>query len=187
MKFHTPRLSDLQSKRNAELTKKTALAAEIANLRAKLARESPSDGNAADNRVRAIMGEPVLPDTRPDTVSLGEMLQEMQIINRSIAIFDGLITKEKDVASKLLCQAEEEEVTKRGKAFAKAFVDLHASQRAYHEYLDKIQDTGASISSLPHVFINGLGDARDRSGTFFYGMRDFIEAGYLSSMPKEFQ
>ncbi|MDH2341543.1 hypothetical protein [Bradyrhizobium sp. SSUT77] len=187
MKFHTPRLSELQSKRSDEFTKKTVLATNIANMRAKMARESPSDGNAADNRVRAIMGEAVLPDTRPDMVSLGEMLQEMQIINKSIAIFDGLIAKERGVASRLLCQAEEPEVTRLGKAFAKAFSDLHSAQQAYHKYLDKIQDTGASISSLPHVFINGLGDARDRSGTFFYGMQDFIEAGYLSSMPKEFQ
>lgn len=187
MKFHTQRLTELQSNRNAELVKKTALAAEIASLRAKLARQSPSDGNAADNRVRAIMGEPVLPDTRPDVVRLGELLQEAQLINRSIAIFDGLIAKEKIVASRLLCEAEEPEVTRLGKAYAKTLVELHSAQLAYHRHLDRIQDTGASISSLPHVFIKGLGDARDRSGTFFYAMTDFIEAGYLSSMPKEFR
>lgn len=187
MKFDTPRLSELKSNRNSELVKKTTLAADIASLRAKLARESPGDGNAADNRVRAIMGESVLPDTRPDVVRLGELLQEAQLVNRSIAIFDGLITKEKIVASKLLCEAEEPEVTKLGKAYAKALVELHSAQLAYHGHLDRIQDTGASLSSLPHVFIKGLGDARDRSGTYFYAMRDFIEAGYLSSMAKEFR
>ncbi|MDH2357693.1 hypothetical protein QCM80_45335 [Bradyrhizobium sp. SSUT112] len=187
MKFHTPRLSELQSNRNAELVKKTTLAAEIAILRAQMTRETPRDGNAADNRVRAIMGETIVPDISPDTVKLGEMLQDAQIITRSIGIFDGLIAKEKAVASKLLCEAETPEVARLGKAFAKAFVDLHTAQQAYHKHLDKIQDTGASISSLPHVFISGLGHGSDRSGTFFYGMRDFIEAGYLSSLPKEFQ
>jgi hypothetical protein len=68
----------------------------------------------------------------------------------------------------------------------KAFLALHAAQLDYHGYLDQIQDTGTAIGSLPHVFISGLGSARDCSGTFMYGIKDFIDAGYLSSsdMPK---
>ena len=63
MNFNTPRLTELASKRNAEYAKKTTLIAEIASIRARMAKESPSDGNAADNRVRAILGEAILPDS----------------------------------------------------------------------------------------------------------------------------
>ena len=187
MNFNTPRLTELVSKRNAEYAKKTTLIAEIASIRARMAKESPSDGNAADNRVRAILGEAILPDTAADMPRLEALLRELNTLSKAIGILDGLIVSEKAVASRLLCESEKPEVTRRGKAFAKAFLDLHAAQLEYHRYLDKIQDTGASIGSLPHVFINGLGDAKDRSGQFWYGMKDFIEAGYLSELPKELQ
>lgn len=185
--FNTPRLTELVSKRNAEQAEKTTMIAEIANMRARMAVESSGAGNAAENRVRAILGESVQPDTAPDVSKLEAMLRELNIRNRAIAILDGLITTEKAVASRLLCESEKPEVTKRGKAFAKTFLDLHAAQLEYHRHLDTIQDTGASIGSLPHVFINGLGDAKDRSGQYMYGTKDFIEAGYLSpsEMPKE--
>ena len=154
-----------------------------------MAIESSGTGNAAENRVRAILGETVQPETSPDISKLEEMLREVTVRNKTIAILDGLITTAKAVASRLLCEAQKPEVTKRGKAFAKAFVELHAAQLEYHGYLDRIQDTGASIGSLPNVFISGLGNAKDRSGQYWYGMKDFIEAGYLSpsDKPKELQ
>jgi hypothetical protein len=189
MNLNTPRLTELVSKRNAELVEKTTMIAEIASIRARMAKESLGDGNAADNRVRAILGEPLQPETSPDISKLEEMLREVTVRNKTIAILDGLITTEKAVASRLLCEAQKPEVTKRGKAFAKALVALHAAQLDYHDLFDKIQDTGASTGSLPHVFINGLGDAKDRSGQYWYGMKEFIEAGYLppSELPKELQ
>jgi hypothetical protein len=187
--FNTPRLIELVSKRNAEQVEKTTMIAEIANMRARMATESSGAGNAAENRVRAILGEAVQPDTTPDISKLEAMLQELNIRNRTIAILDDLITTEKAAASRLLCKAEKPEVDKRGKAFARAFVELHAAQLEYHDYLDRIQDTGASIGSLPNVFISGLGNAKDRSGQYWYGMKDFIGAGYLSpsDKPKELQ
>lgn len=63
MKFLTPRLTELLNKRNALCLEKTNMVAEIAAVRARMAKESPSDGNAADNRVRAILGETILPES----------------------------------------------------------------------------------------------------------------------------
>jgi HK97 family phage prohead protease len=176
MNFTTPRLTELQDKRSVLLTERTSDVADLAALRAK---ETPNAGNASENRVRAILGEPLLLDVAPDRQAIQTLLQKIPTLNGSIGIIDGLIAAEKAVASRLLCEAQKPEVTKRGKAFAKAFVDLHAAQLEYHAYLDKIQDAGASIGSLPHVFIHGLGDARDRSGTFF-PRREGFHRGWLS-------
>jgi hypothetical protein len=180
-----PRLSELESKRNALHAEKTAKVAEAAVIRARI-QESPSTGNVAENRVRQILGEPSLPDSAPDMARLEQLLLELNDLNKAIGILDGAIQAEKTRASRMVCEAVRPEVTKLGTAFAKAFLALHTAQHAYHDYLDQIQDTGASVSSLPHVFISGLGSSRDRSGTFMYGTKDFIEAGYLtpSDMPK---
>jgi hypothetical protein len=180
-----PRLSELEGKSNTLHAEKAAMVAEAAIIRTRI-QQSPSNGNVAENRVRKILGEPSLPDAAPDMTRLEQLLLKLDDLNRAIGILYGAIQKEKTVASRLVCEAVRPEVTKLGTAFARAFLALHAAQHKYHDYLDQIQDTGASVGSLPHVFISGLGSSRDRSGTFMYGTKDFIEAGYLtpSDMPK---
>lgn len=180
-----PRLAELQAKRNMLHTEKTAKVAEAAAIRARI-QESPSSGNAAENKVRAILGEPLLPDAAPDMPHLEALLLELNALNAAIGKLDGFIQKEKDTASRLVCNDVKPEVTRLGKKFAKALVDLHSTQHEYHALLEGVQDSGASIGSLPHIFISGLGSSRDRSGTYWYAIKDFIEAGYLSQsdMPK---
>ena len=56
-----PRISELENKRNTLNTEKTVKVAEAAAIRTRI-QISPSSGNAADNRVRAILGEAPLPD-----------------------------------------------------------------------------------------------------------------------------
>ncbi|MEH2485769.1 hypothetical protein [Bradyrhizobium sp. AZCC 2230] len=180
-----PHRAELEAKRISLHAQKTAKVAEAAAVRVRL-QEAPSAGNAAENKVRAILGETLLPDTAPDMQRLETLLVELNTLNTALGKLDGQIATEKSVASRLVCEQVRPELTRLGKKFAQAFVDLHTAQHEYHSFLEKIQDTGAGIGSLPYVFISGLGSARDCSGTFVYGIKDFIEAGYLaqSDMPK---
>jgi hypothetical protein len=173
-----PRLSELENKRNNLHADKTAKIAEAAIIRARI-QESPNNGNAAQNRVREILGEVPLPETAPDMARLEQLLRELQDINTALAILDGAIQKEKAIASRLVCDAMKPEVTKRAKAFAKALIDLHAANSEYDLILDEIENTGTSIGSLGRVWINGLGSVKDPCGGFHYGMREFVDAGFL--------
>lgn len=188
-----PRPEELHPPLREALKKDTELSLSMAPLAARAAvlraqeREKQNDGdNPSDNnRIRALTGEALVPETRGKS-ELENVLLSLQDRNAARGRLAGIKRNELAIASRMVCEAVRPEVTKRGAAFAKAFVALHAAQNEYHSYLEQIQDTGASIGSLPNVFISGLGSARDRSGTYMYGIKDFIEAGYLSpsDMPK---
>jgi hypothetical protein len=180
-----PRLTELESKRNALHAEKTAKVAEAAIIRARI-QQSPSNGNGAENRVRAILGEPILPDSAPDMARLEQLLLELNDLNRAIGILDGAIQKERDVASRLVCDSVRPEVQRLGTKFAKTLLDLYAAQDEYHSYLDAVEDTGARIGSLGRIWINGLGSVRDPCGGYQYAMREFVDAGCLirSSIPE---
>jgi hypothetical protein len=181
-----PRIAELEGKRNKLQTEKTAKVAEAAIVRARI-QESPSTGNAADNRVRAILGEPLIPDTAPDMPRLQQLLTELQDINSALAILDNEIRNQRGIGSRLVCEAVKPDVTKRANAFAKAFLDLHAAHLEYDRYLDEVENAGTSISSLNRVSPNYLGSSRDPCGGYHYSMRDFVDAGIIarSDMPKE--
>jgi hypothetical protein len=59
-----PRLSELETKRNALHVERTGKVAEAATIRARI-QTTPSNGNVAENRVRVILGETPLPDAAP--------------------------------------------------------------------------------------------------------------------------
>jgi hypothetical protein len=178
-----PRLSELQNKQRALHAEKTAKVAEAAIIRARI-QDSPSNGNSAENRVRAILGEALLPDTAPDMLRLQHLLQELDTINGAIGRLDSEIQKEHAVASRLVCETVKPEVTRLGKGFAKAFLQLHSAHSEYVRYLDAIEDTGASTTSLGRVWPNSLGHPKDLSGPYMYGLQEFIDAGFLDAMPK---
>jgi hypothetical protein len=179
-----PRISELEGKRYALQIEKNAKVAEAAIIRARI-QESPSAGNAAENRVRAILGEPVSPDVPPDMLRLDALLRELNDMNKALGILDANIQKERVVASRLVLAAVKSDVATLGKAFAKAFLDLHTCHLGYNKFIDSLEDVGVSVSAL-RVCPNGLGFPTDLSGTYMYGVCEFIEAGYLekSQMPK---
>jgi hypothetical protein len=179
-----PRLTELESKRNTLHIERTAKVAEAAIIRARI-QKSPSNGNVAENRVRVILGESPLPDSAPDMTRLEQLLLELNDLNRAIGILDGAIQKEKTVASRLVLNAVKPHVTILGTTFAKAFLDLHAAHLDYNKYIDAVENVGVSVSGL-RVCPNGVGFPTDLSGQYSYGIRDFIDAGFLqtSDMPK---
>jgi hypothetical protein len=174
-----PRIAELESKRNKLQTEKTAKVAEAATVRARI-QESPSTGNGAENRVRAILGESPLPDSAPDMPRLEQLLTELNDLNRAIGILDNEIRNQRDIGSRMVCEAVKPDVTKRAQAFANAFLDLYAAHQEYDRYLDEVENTGTNISSLNRVFPNYLGSSRDPCGGYHYSLRDFVDGGIIA-------
>lgn len=172
-----PLIAELETKRNALHAEKTAKVAEAAVIRSQ---ESPSAGNAADNKLRAILGQPPIPDTAPDTLRLQALLEELNVINPTLNKLDGLIQRERDVGSRLVCEAVRPEVTKRAKAFANALLAFHAAHLEYDRYFDEIENAGTNVSSLNRVFLTHIGSPRDPCGGYHYSLRDFVDAGIIS-------
>jgi len=173
-----PRLTELESKRSELHAEKMAKVAETAIIRARI-QESPSTGNAAENRVRAILNEAPLTDAAPDMLKLEQLLKELSDLNSAIGRLDSAIQTERDTASRLVCKVVAPEADRLGKKFAAAFMALHTSHSEYNAFLDAVENTGARISSLGRVWPNSLGHPRDASGAYHYGLREFVEAGYL--------
>ncbi|SDE12223.1 hypothetical protein SAMN05216337_102060 [Bradyrhizobium brasilense] len=180
-----PRIAELENKRNGLHAEKTAKVAEAAIIRARI-QTAPSKGNAADNRVRAILGEAPLPDADPDMPRLDKLLLELSDLNKAIGILDSEIRNQRDIGSRLVCASVKPEVTERAKAFAAALLDLHAAHLEYDRYLDEIENTGTNISSLNRVFLSFLGASRDPCGGYHYSAREFVDAGIIarSDMPE---
>jgi hypothetical protein len=177
-------------KKDMELSLSMApLTARASVLRAEEREQRIDDNNPTDNnRVRALTGEPLIVEASGKS-ELDAVLLSLQDRNAARNRLGTIIRNQKAIASRLVCDEVRPEVTRLGKLFANAFLALHAAQHEYHSYLDQVENTGASIASLPNVFISGLGSARDLSGTFMYAMKDFIEAGFLqkADMPKVLQ
>ncbi|MGY3588518.1 FtsZ-binding cell division protein ZapB [Bradyrhizobium sp. USDA 4341] len=180
-----PRIAELENKRNSLQAEKTAKVAEAAIIRARI-QTAPSNGNAADNRVRSILGQAPLPDADPDMPRLDKLLLELSDLNKAIGILDSEIRNQRDIGSRLVCDAVKPDVMKRAKAFAKALFDLHAAHTDYDRYLDEVENTSANISSLNRVFLSFLGSSRDPCGGYHYSMREFVDAGVIdrSDMPQ---
>jgi len=174
-----PRIGELESKRNALQIEKNAKVAEAAIVRARI-QNAPSPGNAAENRVRAILGEAPLPDAAPDMLQLDALLRELNDLNKALGILDSHIQRERAIGSRLVCETVQPEVTRLGKRFGKALLDLHAAHLDYSQFIDSVETTGASVSSLGRVSPSWLGSPLDTCGGYHYMARDFIEAEYVS-------
>lgn len=180
-----PRLGELESKRNGLHAEKASKVAEAAVVRVRL-QQAPNNGNAAENRVRHLLGEAPLPSAAPDMSRLEALLTELHDLNKAISILDASIQNEKAIASRAVCSEVKPEVTRLGKNFAKALVALHSTHSEYIKFLDSVEDTGASIGSLGRVWPSGLGHFADRSGTYHYAFREFLETGLIdkASIPE---
>ncbi|MGY4364069.1 hypothetical protein ACVW1A_000134 [Bradyrhizobium sp. LB1.3] len=174
-----PLIAELENKRNSLSAEKATKVAEAAVVRARL-QNSPSTGSASENKLRAILGQPLVQDDAPDLPRLQALLQELTVINEALNKLDGLIQKERDVGSRLACEVVRPEVVKRAKLFAKALLELHAANQEYERYFDEIESTGTNVSSLNRIFLTHIGSPRDPCGGYHYGLRDFVDAGIIS-------
>jgi hypothetical protein len=181
-----PRIRELEIKRNKLQAERTAKLAECAIIRARL-QNAPSAGNAADNRVRAILGEAPVPETAPDKDWLDELLKDLHALNSAIGVLDHELYTQRNIGSRMVCDAIRPEVTKRAKVFAQALLDLHAANADYDRFIDEVENTGTNVASLNRIFMSHVGSPRDPCGAYYYSAREFVDAGIISrsDLPKE--
>ena len=174
-----PVIIEKESKRNKLQTTKVAMVAECTMLRARI-QDAPSQGNASDNRVRAILGEAPVPTTAPDVVRLDERLKDLQAINSAIGVLDHELYNERNIGSRLVCDSLKPEVTKRAKVFAQALISLHAAHADYENCIDQIENDGVNVASLNRIHLSHMGSPRDPSGTYHYSLIEFVDSGIIS-------
>ena len=167
----------------------SALNAESATIRADIATtnarmlETPNPGTSAANRIRAKLGQALLPDAEPDLERIKKQRIDLHDVNSAIAILHSEIEKQKTIASRMICDELRPEVTRLGKNFAKAFQNLHAAHSEYNQFLDSVEDTGAAVSPLGRVWPSSLGHPREVSGGYYWGFKEFLEAGLIEHVP----
>jgi hypothetical protein len=122
----------------------------------------------------------------PDTERFRQLIGEIEDYTAAVGRVDGETQKEIRTASVRLCESVAPEHTHLAKAVASDLLALHASYSNYLAFVDSVQDTGATTSSLNIVTPTLLGNPKDLSGMFFYTLREYIDAGFLkkSDMPK---
>jgi hypothetical protein len=151
-----PRIVEIETKRNKLQTEKAVKVAECATIRARI-QIAPSSGNATDNRVRALLQEPLLADTAPDMPRLEALLVELHDLNKAIGILDHAIYNERIIGSKLVCDSVKPEVTKRATVFAQAIIALHTAHTDYDSFIDEIETSGTNVASLHRIFLSHIG------------------------------
>jgi hypothetical protein len=161
---------------------------ECATIRARMQSASPDPGNERLNRVNALLGRSTAPVVQPDDMRLQTLLVEIQDLQNAVSVIDRQIEAEEQAASRKLVKSEWSEIERRGNKYAKAFVDFYAAHLDFDEHLDRLEDVGASVGQF-RVRPNGVSSPKDPSGSYFYGLREFIDAGFLSKSdtPKVFK
>jgi hypothetical protein len=180
----SPRLKTLRSKRadiHIEIQNKRT---ECAVIRARM-QKTPDPGNEHDVRLRKILGEEPVTVRLPDADRLKELLTELDALNAAMGTVDAAILNETRIAGNKLLEAVKPEVTRLGSNFAKAFLALHEAHLQFDQYVSSLEDAGGNVSTL-RIRPNGLSHPTDRSSAYFYGVREFIDAKFLSKndMPK---
>jgi hypothetical protein len=120
-----------------------------------------------------------------DTERFTQLLRELDDLNIAEKIVDSAIQTETRLAGNKLIESVTPEITRLGKKFADAFHELHAAHLEFDEYVDGLEDVGASVGQF-RIRPNGLSHPKDLSGSYAYGLKEFIDSGFFSkaNMPK---
>jgi hypothetical protein len=120
-----------------------------------------------------------------DTELLTKLQREIEDMNIANCIVDGESQTETRLAQNKQREAVNAELLRLGGKFAKAFLTLRSEHLEYNQFVDEIEDAGGNVSSL-RLTPSGLSDPRDSSGSYVFGLREFVEAGFLpeSAAPK---
>jgi hypothetical protein len=120
-----------------------------------------------------------------DTERFPALLRELEDLNVADAIIGGQIQAESHLAGNKLIESVKPELTRRGNRFANAFRDLHTAHLEWDEYIDSLEDAGASVGVF-RIRPNGLSHPKDMSGSYAYGLKEFIDAGFFAArdLPK---
>jgi hypothetical protein len=181
-----PVIIEKESRRNKLHTTQIAMKSECTMLRARL-QTAPSAGNAADNRIRQILGEAPLAETAPDKDRLDQLLQDLQAVNSAISVLDHELYTQRNIGSRLVCDSLKPEVDKRAKVYAQALIAFQAASFEYNRFIDEIENSGIDVASLNRIHLSHIGSPRDPSGSFHYSLMEFVDSKVISreEMPKE--
>lgn len=183
-KIHPP-LAELRKKRDAVNAKRHPSVEKARALRHRIDTEHPQGDNAVERRIAEIAGLTPPAPRSSDHDHLLELLREIHDYDRAIDHLDTLIQRELHIASRMICDSVRPEHSRLVKDFAKALTALHASHLAYDQFVDSVAAV-ASVGPLGKVSPTGLGNPKDRSGTYYYSFREMVDAGHIakSDVPK---
>jgi hypothetical protein len=117
-------------------------------------------------------------NTPADTERLPVLLRELEDLNIADSIVNGQIQTETRLAGNKLIESARPEITRLGSKFANAFRDLHAAHLEWDDYIDSLEEAGASVGVF-RIRPNGLSHPKDKSGSYAYGLKEFIDSGFF--------
>lgn len=173
-----PPLAALRQKRNKIASDKNEIAAKAHELRQILHANAPSATNS-NNRVAQILGIPTRSTGDETTRELQETLRDLEAYNNALDMLDSQISAEETRASRAICEKLKPEHDKRVKEFGKKLVELYEAHRDYEQFIDEANANLRTIGSLNPIHISALGSTSDPSGSYFWGFREFTDAGHL--------
>jgi hypothetical protein len=179
----------LRSERNKRTVEIQRLKTECIDLRVKLqSGNAPNPGNAEEVRLRKLMGKEPIQLVLPDRERLAALLITLNNLNADVSTFDAEILKETQLANKKLIASEMDTIKRNGSECAKALLYLCAACLHQDEHLDSLESVGADVGQY-RIRLSGLGSPRDLSSGFAFGMREFIDSGFMSKsdLPKAFR
>jgi hypothetical protein len=178
------RLVQLRQKRAERHVIISNLKSQCAVIVARL-QDAPNPGNEREIRLREILGEPPIAVSLSDPDQLTALRKELESQNAAVSIIDQEILIETRYANNRLIESVSSEISRLGKKFADAFRDLHQAHLDFDEYIDGLEDVGANVGQF-RIRPNGLSHPKDSSGSYAYGLKEFIDSGLFSksNMPK---
>jgi hypothetical protein len=123
--------------------------------------------------------------TPSDPERLTQLLHELDDLNMAEKIVEGTIQTETRLAGNKLIEFASVEINRLGNKWGKSFIDGHAAHSEFDHLIDALEDAGASVGQF-RIRPNGLSHPADRSGNYFYAVKEFIDSKFLSQsdMPK---
>jgi division protein CdvB (Snf7/Vps24/ESCRT-III family) len=178
------RLPQLKQKKAEIHVKITNIKSQCAVIRARM-QDSPSPGNEHEIRLREILGETPVAMSLPDPDQLRALQKQLEALNAAVSTIDREMLTETRYANNAFLESVRSEINRLGNAFANAFADLHSRHLEYDQFIDSLEDVGASVGQF-RIRPNGLSHPKDLSGSYAYGLREFIDAGFFSqsNLPK---
>jgi hypothetical protein len=182
-----PRIGALRAKRAEKYVAIPPLIKKCEEIRARLRSGGlPNPGTEKTNRVRAILGEELLPTKPSDEEDLRLTVADIEVEKSVVFILDAEIIREEQAASNKVTEAVRTEINRLGSEYASAYRDLHTAALKYVKLISDVEDAGGNVSAL-RLTPGGLGNPRDPNSEYRRGLDEFISANFFkkSDLPKE--
>ena len=177
--IHQP-LADETNNLNSIHARSFALKASAALVNERLQANNPEMGNQDLNKAREAAGLTPLPEVLPDHEQIKQDRAEITKLANAMHIGRAKVEREKSVASKILCEAVDDDHTALVKDMASKLSAFHASHAAYVKFLDAVEATGSSNTLLRPVWPSAIGSPFDTSGAYHWTFREMRENGHIA-------